>query len=207
MPPKTKFTKEEIISAALEVVRTKGNEGLTAREVAAVLGVSTRPIFTYYASMDDLRRDVYIAAKDIHKEYIRNGLQQKIPFLGVGLQYIAFAKEEPELYKLLYLTKPDGVTGGAMESLKMSQDMVRDSIMSIYNFDSFTADCYYRDLWLTVYSFATMIVTGESGFTEEQMSAVLSELSLSVCKAYKEIPGLPYGDYDKDAIFRELVKK
>ena len=85
MPPKTKFQKEEIINAALEVIRTKGSEGLTAREVAAVLGVSTRPIFTYYASMDDLRRDVYIAAKDIHKKYIRKGLQQKIPFLGVGL--------------------------------------------------------------------------------------------------------------------------
>jgi hypothetical protein len=39
------------------------------------------------------------------------------------------------------------------------------------------------------------------------MSAVLTEVSLSVCKAYKEIPGLPEGKFDRDAIFRELVKR
>ena len=39
------------------------------------------------------------------------------------------------------------------------------------------------------------------------MLSVGAELSLSVCKAYKEIPGLVEGTYDKDAIFRQLVKE
>ena len=43
--------------------------------------------------------------------------------------------------------------------------------------------------------------------TDEEISAVLTEISLSVCKAYKEIPGLPEGKFDRDAIFRELVGK
>ena len=51
-----------------------------------------------------------------------------------------------------------------------------------------------------------MIAAGECSYTDEQMSAVLTEVSLAVCKAYKDIPGLPRGDYDRDAIFRELVK-
>ena len=51
-----------------------------------------------------------------------------------------------------------------------------------------------------------MIVTGDNPLTNEQMSAVLTEVSLAVCKAYKDIPGLPRGDYDRDAIFRELTQ-
>ena len=89
-----------------------------------------------------------------------------------------------------------------MEVLKLSQDLVRDSIMRIYNMDADTADKYFRDLWLVAYSFTTLIVTGECPY-----SAILTEFSISICKAYKEIPGLPEGKYDRDAIFMELVKK
>ncbi len=207
MPPKVKFQKEEIIQAALNVAREKGIEAVTAREVAAKLQVSPRPIFTYYDSMDQLRRDVFVLAKEQYRSYIERGLAGPVPFLGVGQQYIRFAKEEPELYKLLFLTRLDGTVGGAMEALAFSQELVRDSIMHIYNMDAATAECYFRDLWLMAFSFATLIVTDDCPYTDEEMSAIFSEVSLSICKAYKEIPGLPEGKYDKDAIFRELVQK
>ena len=42
-------------------------------------------------------------------------------------------------------------------------------------------------------------------FSLEEILAVGAELSLSVCKAYKEVPGLVEGTYDKDAVFRQLV--
>lgn len=206
MPPKVKFQKEEIVGAALEVARKKGIGAVTAREVAEELGVSTRPIFTYYDTMDQLRRDVYERAKDHYRAYIQRGLAGPIPFLGVGRQYIRFAREEPQLYKLLFLTPP-GEGGGAMEALELSQGLARESVMRVYNMDAHTADCYFRDLWLVVFSFATLIVTDDCPYTDEQMLAVLTEISLSVCKAYKEIPGLPEGRFDRDAIFRELVKK
>ena len=50
-------------------------------------------------------------------------------------------------------------------------------------------------------------MTDDCPYTDGEMSAVLTEVSLSVCKAYKEIPGLPEGRFDKDALFRELVQK
>ena len=46
MPPKAKFTKEEITEAALNIVQTNGFEALTARELGTRLGSSARPIFT-----------------------------------------------------------------------------------------------------------------------------------------------------------------
>ena len=206
MPPKVKFQKEEIIQTALKIAAAKGIDAVTAREVAGALGVSTRPIFTWYDSMEQLRRDVYERAKADYRAYIQRGLAGPIPFLGVGQQYIRFAREHPELYRLLFLTPPGENGGGAMAALKLSQDLARSSLMRIYRMDAHTADCYFRDLWLVVFSFATLIVTDDCPYTDEQMSAVLTEVSLSVCKAYKEIPGLAEGNFDKDALFSALVR-
>ena len=207
MPPKVKYQKEEMINAAVEIVRDKGISALTARELAAFLGVSTRPIFTYFDTMEQLKAEVYTYAKELYREYILRGLEAPIPNLGVGQQYLRFAKNEPELYKYLFLSPPDGVKGGAMEVLRMSQELVRGSIMHTYNMDADTADKYFRDLWLVAYSFTTLIVTGECPYTDDEISAIFTEFSLSICKAYKEIPGLPKGDFDKDAIFKKIVSK
>lgn len=205
MPPSVKFTKEEIVDAALRVTRAAGIGSLTARSLAAELGASTRPMFTYFDSMDALRHEVHEAAKELYRSYVERGLAEPIPFLGVGQSYIRFAKEEPELYKLLFLERPNGSDGGAMEALAFSQDLVRTSLMRIYRMDAERADCYFRDLWLAAFGLATLVVTDGCPYSDEQMSAILTELSLAVCKAYKEIPGLHRGEFDRDAIFRELT--
>ena len=206
MPPKVKFQKEEIIAAAVQITREKGISAVTAREVGAALGVSSRPLFTYFDTVDELKREVYHYAKKLYQDYVKEGLTAEIPFLGVGQNYIRFAKEEPELYKYLFLNPPDGVKGSAMEGLKLSQALVRASLMRIYHMNEDTADKYFRDLWLVAYSMTTLIVTGECPYTDAEISALFTEFSVSICKAYKEIPGLPAGDFDKDAVFRKLVQ-
>ncbi len=205
MPPKVKFQREQIVAAALEAVREKGIDGVTAREVARRLGVSTRPIFTWYASMDQLRRDVYDGAKARYRAYIEAGLSEPIPFLGVWRQYLIFAQQEPELYTLLFLTPPDGAVGGAMEALRFSQELARPSIMAVYRMDAQAADSYFRNIFLAAFSFGTLMVTGNCPYTIDEILNIGAEISLSICKAYKEVPGLVAGTYDKDAIFRQLV--
>ncbi|MCR5346167.1 MAG: TetR/AcrR family transcriptional regulator [Fretibacterium sp.] len=202
-----KFSEQAIVEAAMNVVREKGVDAMTARAVAEKLGTSTRPIFTCFATMEQLREKVVEMARECYRCFINQGLEETIPFLGVGHQHIRFARTEPELYRLLFLTKSSGAAGGARRALKFSQDLVRESIMRIYNMDGETADKYYRDLWLIAFSFSAMIVADDCAYTDEEISAIFTEVSLSVCKAYKEIPGLPEGRFDRDAIFKELVKK
>ena len=220
MPPKVKYQKEEIVNAALNVAKEKGIDAVTAREVAKELRVSVGPIFTWFESMDALKADVYEQAKGLYRGYIEQGLEEEIPFLGVWHQYMRFAREEPELYKLLFLTKPGAASGGATEALTRTaaqnganviliekSSVIRESLMRTYHMDAHTADCYFRDIWLIGFSFATLAVTDDCPYTDEEIFAVGAEVSLAVCKAYKEIPGLPEGKYDRDAIFRELVKR
>lgn len=131
----------------------------------------------------------------------------KIPFLGVGIQYIHFAKEEPQLYRLLFLTSNEEGYSSVMDALSHSQELVRDSLRQIYHIDGHTADRYFRDMWLVVHSLATLVVTGGCSYSEEEMENILTGFSISLFRAIKEIPGFADNNYDRDTIFRELVEK
>lgn len=205
MPRKSQYSKEDIARHGLKIIEEKGMESLTARELAKSLNTTVAPIFVQYSSMDELKQEVRNQAQEIFHEYINRGLKEKIPFLGVGMQYIAFAKEKPELYYLLFLSDRGNQSHYAMDELKRTQDLVRESLKEIYRMDDFTADCFFRDLWLVAHSIATLMVTGGCSYTEEEISAILAECSLSICKAYKEIDGLVEGTYDRDSEFKKII--
>lgn len=207
MAPKNKFTKEEMAEAALRVVRTKGIDGLTAKTMADELGTSTQPIFTGFGSMDGVKQEVYAAAVRVYDGYANAGLKDKIPFLGVGMQYIRFAREEPELYRLLFLTRTKGQECSTMKSMQHLQELVRPTLMSIYHVSAEEAGLYFRDLWLVVHSLSTLIVTGDCPYSDQEIGQILTSFSVSICKSIKEIPGFAAGTFDRDATFRALVSK
>ena len=205
MAPKNKFTREEMVEAALRVVRERGIDGLTAKTLADALGTSTQPVFTAFGSMDALKREVYAAALRLYDSYVNAGLQEKIPFFGVGMQYIRFAREEPELYRLLFLTRTQECS--AMKSMEHLRELVRPTLVNIYRITAEEADVYFRNLWFVVHSLATLIVTGGCPYSDREIGQILTGVSVSICKAIKEIPGFAAGSFDRDAVFRALVSK
>ena len=207
MAPKNKFTREEMVNAALRVVRIKGMDALTAKALAEELGTSTQPVFTCFNTMDTVKKEVRAAAERVYDGYAAEGLRQEIPFLGFGTQYIRFAREEPELYRLLFLATTADGNSGALEAMKHSQAIIRPSLEQIYQISAEDADRYFRDLWLVVHSLAALIVTGGCPYSDAEISQILTGFSISTCKAIKEIPGFTAGTFDRDAIFRSLVEK
>ena len=207
MAPKNKFTKEEIICAALDVVRAGGIGALTAKAIADELGTSTRPIFTAFGSMDEVRQAVYAAAVRVYDGYTSAGLKENIPFLGVGKSYIRFAKEEPELYRFLFLTRTQENEYGAIKSMQHLQAHIRPTMMDIYHITAGEADVYFRDLWLAAHSLSTLIVTGDCPYSDREIGQILTGFSISIFKSIKEIPGFATGAFDRDAAFRALTGK
>lgn len=203
MAPKNKFTKEEMAAAALRVLRVRGVDGLTAKTIADELGTSTQPIFTAFGSMDGIRSAAYAAAVSLYDSYTDEGLRDAVPFLGVGRQYIRFAREEPELYRLLFLTRSKEYS--AMASMRHLQEHVRPTLMRIYHITAEEADFYFRDMWLVVHSLATLIVTNDCPYSDEELARLLTGFSVSIYKAIREIPGFAAGAFDRDAVFRALA--
>ncbi len=204
MPPKVKFTKDEIVNAALNVARAKGLTAVTTRDIAAELQVSTRPIFTYFKSMSEVREEILHAAEKNYQEYLSIGLRENIPFFGFGMQHLRFACEEPQLYRMLFLDSLSG-KNRAMTTLDQARGLVHDSVTKIYLMDGKTADRLIRDMWLVVHSLGTLIVTGGCSYTMSEMGSILTGFCLSLCKAYKEIPGFVENDFDRDAMFRQVI--
>ena len=59
MPPKPKYTRDEVIQAAFELTEAKGILNVTARDVGRRLGPTPTPIFTYFSGMDELKEAGY----------------------------------------------------------------------------------------------------------------------------------------------------
>ena len=102
MPPKTRVIEEKIISAAIEVVRNSGFENINARAVSAQLRCSTQPVMYHFSTIDNLKKAVYRQVDRLHTEYMMNIPPGQNPILGIGLNYIRFAVEEPQLFRFLF---------------------------------------------------------------------------------------------------------
>ena len=75
MAPKVKITKEEIVRAAVEIVRKHGAQEINARTVAAELNCSTQPVFSNFATMEALRLAVVEKADAICAAYIQKEIE------------------------------------------------------------------------------------------------------------------------------------
>ena len=109
MPPKPKFTKEQIVSTALRLVSENGVNSLTARELGNALGSSARPIFTVFSGMDEVRSAVIAAAEKKFAEYSEKTSAYPLRFKSAGMQMLLFAKGEPKLFQLLFMQENSGV--------------------------------------------------------------------------------------------------
>ena len=109
MPPKAKFTREEIIKAAVRIVETDGAEALTARNLGAKLGSSARPVFTVFENMSEVFTEVDAYARGVYAGYVNAGLEEALPFKGVGENYIRFAAERPKLFALLFMKEKERI--------------------------------------------------------------------------------------------------
>lgn len=98
MPRSPTTTKEAIIEGALQLVREQGYEALTVRNLASFLGCSTQPVMYHFPSMEALKEQTYERADILHSEYILAAED----LLEIGLRYILFAKEEPQLFRFLF---------------------------------------------------------------------------------------------------------
>ena len=174
MPPKVKTTKEEIINAAVEIVCESGVDSLNARNIAAILGCSTQPIFSNFATMEELSLAVVDKAQDLCNEYISREIASgEYPeYKASGMAYIRFAKEEKELFKLLYMRDRSG------EPIPET-DELNDKMYSLVN--AFTglsdddAKLFHLEMWACVHGLATMFATGFVDLEWDLVSKILTD--------------------------------
>lgn len=174
MPPKIKITKEDIINTAINIVRKEGVNALNARNIAGALNCSTQPVFSNFATMDELRLAVVEAADVLCQEYMQREIENgEYPaYKASGMAYIRFAKEEKELFKLLYMR--DRTTETIQEETE-SNAQIESMVQSNTGLNGPTAKLFHLEMWAYVHGIATMIATGFLELDWDLISRMLTD--------------------------------
>ncbi|MBQ4569464.1 MAG: WHG domain-containing protein [Ruminococcus sp.] len=184
MPPKVKITKEDIINTALNIVRKKGVQALNARAVASVLGCSTQPVFSNFKTMEELSLAVADKADELCTQFIeQESASGKYPvYKASGMAYIRFAKEEKELFKLLYMR--DRSKEIIPKDTKLGNQMT-DIVQSNTGMDTEEAKLFHLEMWAYVHGIAAMFATGYLDLDWELVSRMLTDAYQGLRKQFE----------------------
>ena len=177
MPPKAKFTKEQITKAALCVVSEKGAQALTAKELGAALGTSTTPIFTVFNSMQEVQDAVMLAAMERFEEYAHKAAHLGPVFKQVGMQMILFAKEEPKLYQLIFMSSISEAQtfDDIYAHLGSVADECLDVLQKDYDLSKENAKTLFEHVWIHTFGIGALCATGVCDFSHEQIAEMLTQ--------------------------------
>ena len=174
MPPKAKITKKDIIEAAIELIRANGVGSINARSVAASLGCSTQTVFSNFATMEDLEEAIIKAAYDRYFTFLKNEAESRRypPYKSFGMAYIRFARDEKELFKLLFMCDR------SEKELTPTQDF-EASIQMIMNANGLSeerARLMHLEMWTCVHGIGTMLATSFLSLEWELIENILTDV-------------------------------
>ncbi|MEJ2040835.1 MAG: hypothetical protein P8X55_18180 [Desulfosarcinaceae bacterium] len=98
MAPKFKHTKEEIVETGFKIVRASGWSAFTARSIADELGSSSRPIYSFFSSLEQLEEEIVKRAVALLHDYMTRRRTGE-PWIDHGIGYVIFAHEEKKLFQ------------------------------------------------------------------------------------------------------------
>lgn len=176
MPPKPKFTREEIVQTALEIVSQKGVEALTAKELGDALGSSARPIFTVFNSMKEVQDEVRAAAMHRFESFAEQNLPGTPLFKQVCMQMVLFGAREPKLYQLLFMQENrsavsfDDVFGELGPTAGTCIGLIREE----YDMSEAEARLLFENIWIFTFGVGALCATRMCHFSEAKLGEMLS---------------------------------
>ena len=178
MPKKTTTTKEAIVEGAFQLVREKGHEFLTARNLAAFLGCSTQPVMYQFPNLELLKEQAYQRADAFHTAYLLEGED----LLEIGLRYIRFAQDEPRLFRFLFQT--NRFSGLSLEDLIRSPETA--GIMAVVGseggMDPEAAAAFFEPLAAVVHGYASLIANNAMKYDPDAVRNALTAIAEGLLK-------------------------
>ena len=192
MPAKVKVTKDMIIDAAFAIAREAGVESINARTVSERLHCSTQPVMYHFATIEELKRTVYAKADRYHSEYLMN---LKSPSngltLGIGLNYIRFAIEEPHLFRFLF--QSDYFSGSTLLELIDAEELapVLSAMQSALGVGMEQSKKVFLTVFLFAHGYASIIANNSLKYDEELINSQLEQAYRGAILAAQEQKKMP----------------
>ncbi|WP_312431097.1 TetR/AcrR family transcriptional regulator [Lacrimispora sp.] len=179
MPPKAKITKEMILNTILDITKETGFETVNARSIASKLQCSTRPIFTCYENMDELKTEFLDFAYEYYEQYVTNykNSVSVSPYLILPLSYIEFAQKETNLFKLLFTKDMDLEMTEAKDFYKEINNEKKAKIFSdTLGIELDKAKIIFLDLFLYTHGIAVLAATKKLALDRDKAEKMVTNI-------------------------------
>lgn len=200
MPARRKIQKEDIIQESVSIVAKEGINALNARKIAKKLGCSTQLLFYIYENMDDLKKDVMNEIVKIFDIEVLKSETGQLEYKDIGINYIRFAKEEPELFKIMFNRK---INEGAFDFIDLtgSAKTILETISKQTGMSNEDAKQFHLRMWLYVNGIASLAANQTVEFNDEEIAELLKDQYVSML-LYEVKKGNV-----KEEILAQLIKK
>lgn len=175
MARKETITKAHLVESAFALARSEGLENVTARKLAAKAGCSTQPIFRLYSNMEELWTEVFGKAVEFYDGYYtRCDKRNEEPFVNLGNAYINFAREEGNLFKMLFLSK-ERYGKSLYEVLNGSGGYVAAEMGKAKATGCANPGDLFTQMWIFIHGAACMTITGDYDLSVQETIALLKK--------------------------------
>ncbi len=181
MPPSVRFSKEAVLDAACQLVRKSGMDALNARAIAKELGGSTQPIFRIFTGMDDLRSElIHYVADQFHRQAKQAMAGADAPYVQFCVAYLKFGRDEPELFKLLFMRSREGEANFSNQTVYAPLfDIIREEMP----LDADTLNRFFERTWLFVHGLAVCMATHYIPYQDDAyLTSMASEAYLAALR-------------------------
>lgn len=187
MPPKVKITKEMVIDAAFDIARVEGGDRITARNIADRLKCSTQPVLYHFASIDQIKKEVYQKANEYHTNYIMDMSEgTENPMLSIGINYIRFSREESPLFRFLF--QSNEFSGVSTLDLIDSEEL--EPVMSILTQELKVslqeAKEIFTTIFVLVHGYASLYANNSMIYDETSITNSMEKVFYGAVAAVKE---------------------
>lgn len=176
MPTTIRITKEMILNAAFDITRNEGIEKLSNREIAKKMNCSIRPIYYQFKNSEELYKELYNKINSYFYDFIMKNIVDDIPhYKQIGINYIKFAQEETNLFKVLFMSPARNLPNTFVETDKTGFAGVVAAIKLSTHLSDKDIKSFHTKMWIFVHGIATLTVSKSVKFTEEQIRDLLSQ--------------------------------
>lgn len=177
MPPKVKITKEMIVDAAFDIIRSEGAEKITARRISEVLNCSTQPVLYHFATVDEIKEAVYAKVDKYQSSYLMDMTNDyDNPMLVIGLNYIRFAVEESQMFRFLF--QSNEFKGASL--LQLTETDILAPMLEILqqetNMSAAQAKEIFTTLLVFVHGYASFFANNDMIYKEEELILQLTKV-------------------------------
>ena len=180
MPPQMKITKQNILDKALDIASREGINAINARKLASELSCSVQPIYYQFTSMDELKKELIRYSYKFYESYINKSKIADLKYLATGIAYIKFAKEQSNLFNILFMTpRKETIEDPTINYVyQIIMDKTGLSLEKVKEF--------HFNMWIYVHGVATMVYTNIIDFNTSKIEKLLINQFNSLIRRYEE---------------------